>query len=625
MTAASIGEVGNDLLEPAEVGEDFGATMEAGNGLHPGALDAELPPVTVAEGLAKAFRALGATQAYGVCGGAQALIWAALSKHLDLLHCRHEGGAAFAATEAHFVSGRPVVVFTTTGPGITNALTGQLAARSEGAKVILVSAYASAPRRGRGSIQETSGYTMPTSALFEAGHWFNDAVIVETPEQLPQILRRLSAGLQQPGGYVAHITVPNAVQGALLAQPLPELQDASLYAPGRNRALPSVNRAAVARCVELLREGPFAIWAGFGARGAASLVRELAERAGAPVMCSPRAKGVFPEGHPLFIGVTGMGGHGAFAADYMRKHAPKRVLVLGTRLGEPTSFWNPILVPKDGFIHVDVDPLVPGVAYPEAETYAVQAEVGDFLTELLDAWPVGAAPAKAPALPHPHPEHPAPDGAASDGALVRPDALMAAIQRVVVDNSDAVVMAESGNAFTWATHFLRFSQPGRYRVSTNLGSMGHIATGVLGAALGRGGPAVAICGDGAMLMNCSEVNTAVKRGAPAIWIVLNDARYNMCFQGMAALDMADLADARFPKADFALLARSMGAEGMTVTRESELDAALTRALAAGGPVVIDVMIDADKLAPTQGRNEGLRPVRVVGREEGMSFPVVAPN
>jgi len=101
--------------------------------------DAAPVQLTVAEGLATAFHSLGIRHAYGVCGGAQALLWAALSKHLDLLHFRHECGAAFAAAEAHFASGRPVVVFTTTGPGITNALTGLLAARSEGAKVILVS------------------------------------------------------------------------------------------------------------------------------------------------------------------------------------------------------------------------------------------------------------------------------------------------------------------------------------------------------------------------------------------------------------------------------------------------------------------------------------------------------
>ena len=104
--------------------------------------------VTVAEGLAEALRTLGAVHAFGVCGGAQALLWASLSKHLEVLHFRHESGAAFAAIEAHFVSNRPVVVFTTTGPGITNALTGLIAARTEGAKIVLLSAYGSAPQRG---------------------------------------------------------------------------------------------------------------------------------------------------------------------------------------------------------------------------------------------------------------------------------------------------------------------------------------------------------------------------------------------------------------------------------------------------------------------------------------------
>lgn len=584
---------------------------------------ADVAPVqlTVAEGLATAFHSLGIRHAYGVCGGAQALLWAALSKHLDLLHFRHECGAAFAAAEAHFANGRPVVVFTTTGPGITNALTGLLAARSEGAKVILVSAYASAPRRGRGGIQETSGYTMPTSALFEAGHWFDDAAIVETPDQVPQILRRMASGLRRAGGYVAHLSIPNAVQGALLPQPLPRLADAGSNLVGGNGSRPAVNPAAVAHCVELLSARPFAIWAGFGARNAAPALLELAERAGAPVMCSPRAKGVFPEDHPLFVGVTGMGGHGAFAAEYMREHAPHRVLVLGTRLGEPTSFWNAALVPDGGFVHVDVDPMVPGVAYPQAETYAVQAEANDFLGALLAAWPAGVT-FDPPILPRPHPRHLEPDGT----GLVRPAALMDAIQLAVVDGSDAIVLAESGNSFTWATHCLRFAQPGRYRVSTNLGSMGHAATGVLGAALGHGS-AVAIVGDGAMLMNCSEVNTAAKRGLSAVWIVLNDGRYNMCEQGMAALGMADLADARFPPVDFAQLAIAMGAGGLRVERESDLAGALTQALSANGPFVLDVLIDASQIAPTQGRNEGLKPARTLKAHdqpahEGLSFPVL---
>ena len=573
-------------------------------------------PLTVAEGLAEALRTLGVVNAFGVCGGAQALLWAAFSRRLDLLHFRHESGAAFAATEAHFASGQPVVVFTTTGPGITNVLTGILAARTEGAKIILVSAYASAPQRGRGGIQETSGYTMPTSALFEAGPWFDDATVLETPEQLPQLLRRLAAGLRRAGGYVAHVSIPNAVQGAALGGPLPSLTN---EAAGLSIAAyrPSVNPTSIARCVELLSAAPFAIWVGFGARGAPRGLRELAERAGAPVMCSPRAKGIFPEDHPLFVGVTGMGGHTGTAVAYIREHAPRRVLVLGTRLGEPTSFWNPALVPADGFVHVDVDPAVPGVAYPQAETLAVQADVSDFLAAVLEAWPAARKPAPTPRLVKPHPAHPEPKAS----GRVRPSVLMTVIQRAIVDGSEAIVLAESGNSFTWATHYLRFNQPQRYRVSTNLGSMGHAAAGVLGAAIAHG-RAVAIVGDGAMHMN-SELNTAAKRGVPAIWIVLNDGRYNMCHQGMTALGMSGVADAEFPVTDFAMLARALGAEGTRVASEADLEAALAQALGAGGPFVLDVLIDADEVAPTHGRNEGLRAATAPARPRELSFPVNA--
>ena len=85
--------------------------------------------------------------------------------------------------------------------------------------------------------------------------------------------------------------------------------------------------------------------------------------------------------------------------------------------------------------------------------------------------------------------------------------------------------------------------------------MGHFATGVVGAAIAGGRTAVAIVGDGAMLMS-NEVSTAVKTGAPAVWIVLNDSRYNMCEQGMAVLGLQ--ADARIPPVDFAMFAQALG-------------------------------------------------------------------
>src|SRR5690348_2034012 len=93
---------------------------------------AEAPPATVVSALVEMLSRLGVQQAYGVSGGAMAALWDALSaSRLGVFHMRHETGAAFAAIEASFASGRPVAVFTTTGPGLTNALTGILAAREE--------------------------------------------------------------------------------------------------------------------------------------------------------------------------------------------------------------------------------------------------------------------------------------------------------------------------------------------------------------------------------------------------------------------------------------------------------------------------------------------------------------
>ena len=159
---------------------------------------------------------------------------------------------------------------------------------------------------------------------------------------------------------------------------------------------------------------------------------------------------------------------------------------------------------------------------------------------------------------------------------MRPKVLMHLIQRVIVEGSNTVVMAEPGNSLAWATHHLRFAKPNQYRGSTRFSSMGHTVTGVVGAALARKAKTVAIVGDGAMLMN-NEVSTAVRYQIPAVWIILNDGGYNMCKQGMALLKFKGV-DAEIPQADFARFACSMGAEGIRVERESDVQAALEKAL-----------------------------------------------
>ena len=564
------------------------------------------PQSNVAEALAGSLADLGVRHAFGVSGGASAPLWAALSASaIAVAHCRHESGAAFAATEAHFATGDPVVVFTTTGPGLTNVLTGLLAARDEGAKIILLSACTSASQRGKWPIQETDGASMPVG-LTTPGPLFHMAITVESAEMLPQVIVRLANGLSRPSGFVAHVALPTAVQATQTARSpvrLPQNWSGPAEAP------PAL---AVEHCAALLRQSKVALWLGFGARRAAAPVRELAERLGAPVMCSPRAKGIFPEDHPLFVGVTGIGGHRSVLA-YMEQHRPHRVLVLGTRLGEPTSFWDPAMIPAGGFIHVNIDPDVPGVAFPSAPTVAVRADAGAFVIALLAKLPSAHA-ARPTDLPRPE----IPASATATPGLVHPATLMQAVQRCVIDVRGCLVLAECGNSFAWATHLLRHREPGLYRVSTGVGAMGHCAAGVVGAAHATGRRAVAIVGDGAMLMN-NEINTAVALRAPATWIVLNDARYNMCEQGMASLGLH--ADASIPQVDFAMLARAMGASGMIAAAEAGLDATLTAALDADGPSVLDVRIDPAAMAPAMGRNRGLR-AQAAARDSWFPTPLL---
>lgn len=551
----------------------------------------EQPPaqVTIARALAGMLEDLGVQLALGISGGAVAPLLDALGQSkIKVLHFRHEAGAAFAAVEAYFASGRPVAVFATSGPGILNTLTGLAAARWDGAKVLLLSGSTGATQRGRWAFQETSAYTM-AAGLTTAGPLFHYALSMESALELPEIGRRLAAGLARPEGYVAHLAVPTSLQKA-------EIRSGGQFAlSAHSKATASAK--VIDRCVSLLCEGPLVIWAGFGARGAAAEIRQLAERTGAPVMCTPRGKGIFPEDHPQYLGVTGFGGHDAVRA-YLRANRPHRILVLGTRLGEFTSFWSPDFIPARGFVHVDIDPDAPGVAYPQVETFAVHSDVRSFVAGFLERMPLYR---RQPPLEEPF--HPAwPQAAPRAEGLVRPQLLFAAIQRVIVEGSDATVLTEAGNSFAWGTHALRFTTPVRYRVSTGFGSMGHAVAGVLGTALGRGGKAVAIAGDGAMLMN-SEVNTAVQYRIPAVWIVLNDGRYGMVEQGMSKEGFH--ADTGIPEVDFVALARAMGADGVRVTREADVEGALRQALCSTGPFVVDVLIDPSTPAPIGARVESL--------------------
>lgn len=545
----------------------------------------------IAHGLAE----IGVDTAFGIIGGAVAPMGDAIAQSpLRLVHCRHEAGAAFAATEASLASGRPCAVFCTTGPGFTNALTGLFAGRLEGASIILISAATPASLRGRGAFQETGPHNMP-AGLYNPGGLFHLAATIEDAAQMDEVMVRLRRGLLRPGGFLAHLSVPTHNQ----TRPVPRLPASTSSRSYVSAGLDAVAAVDVDRCVEELLSHRTALWVGFGARGASNGLLKLAERLQLPVMSTPRGKGVFPEQHPLYAGVTGFAGHDS-VSKMLKEHDPESIIVLGSRLGEFSSMWDEQFVRPRGFIHVDLDVDAIGVAYPRARTYGVRADVDAFVRAVLAKLP----PAPSRVTPRFEGHCPPPHLSPRRRGLVRPLALMESIQRVIVDDSEALLITEAGNSFAWGNHSLYFSRPGRYRVSTSWGSMGHAVSGVLGAGLCHGEKAVAIAGDGAMLMN-NELSTAVQYGVPAVWIILNDSQYGLIEHGMRSLGYVP-EGTEIPRVDFVAIARAVGADGVRVSTEQELDAALKQAMAAPGPFLVDVLIDPGESPPVSSRNERLR-------------------
>lgn len=536
--------------------------------------------------VARTLAELGVTHAFGVLGGGIAAFADGLRRApIRLVHTRHEAGAGFAAIEAHFATGRPTAVVVTTGPGLWNALNPAMAARADGAKLVIISGATSRAQLGRGAVQETGPGTA-SAALTTAGALFHLAAQPESEGELGHFLQQLACGWSRPGGFVAHLALPWSVQTALCdAATAPRIAPWSVTA-----AAPGIE--ALDATLARLGRGRAAIWIGHGCRAAAAELRAFAEAAQLPVLSSPRAKGVFPEDHPLFVGVSGAGGHASVPALFA-EHRPDAILVLGTRLGEVTSFLTPSATPSHGWIHVDLDATAFAAAFPGVPGLGVVADCRAFLAALdararATGWYLGR---RAPAFT----AVAAPPALAPRPGDVRPAFLMQVVQEHIVDGSDAIVMSEAGNSFTWCNYALRFRAPDRYRTSAAWGSMGHFTTGGVGAALASGRRAVAVVGDGAMLMN-NEINTAVAYRADVLWLVQNDAQLGLNEHGMGALGMAPV-ETQLPRTDFAAFARSQGAVGLTVTCEDELAGAVRVALATPGPVVIDIRVDRTVPSP----------------------------
>ncbi len=547
-----------------------------------------LPPTVAAptarrtaDVLIELLTAAGVELIFGLPGGPISPIHDALLGQRAIRHVttRHESGALFAAAGYAHATGRLGVAAVTSGPGVLNALTGLTSAHCDGLPVLLLVGEVPRPVHGRGALQDGSPYGLDIVAMTRGVTKL--AVELNDPIRAPLLLHRaIATALSGRRGPVL-LTIPMDVATAIA--PVPRIAGhASVSIAPAPAAIDEIE-ALLTRAARPL------VLAGSGVRGGdgPARLRALAEAYRCPVATTPKAKGVFPEDHPLALGVFGLGGHPS-ARGYAERGLDV-VVAIGTSLGDvATDGWSPLLRGRDAFVHVDIDARQLGRGYPP--THALIAPAASFLEAMVA-------------------RRPAPVARVIPGGVTRlrlgpgqtglgPQDALAELQAVLP--RDTIYTVDSGDHFLFATHFLELTRPDSFIVMTGLGSMGQSIGAAIGAQLARPERTVAaICGDGCFAMSGFELATAAAERLPIVVFVFSDGRLGMVEHGHRTVYGRD---AHYPIAmDVGALARGLGADFVRVTRPGDLLAAAAQLRAPTGPIVVDVVLDPAIRMPSRDR------------------------
>ena len=481
------------------------------------------------------YRSSGPTPCSVFRGALWAGLYGALAGRTDfrVVNAKHETGAVFLAMGHAMATGRPGVVITTSGPGITNAITGLASAYYEAIPLVVLCGEVATSAFGRGALQEGSQAGLDTLTMVRSitklarqltradsgAVLLRDALISATSERRGPVL--LSLPLDVLAGEVAE------------AAPLCGVRHTSF----------DISAAGCRRAMELLATAsrPLVL-AGAGARAPASraALRRLIEATGAAVAVTPKGKGVFPEDHARYLGVFGFGGHES-VIDHLAEGADV-IVVCGSGLDDfSTNAWSPMLNATTALIQIDTDAAQLGKNYPI--DLGLLGPMDAIIDQMLAGGPVPTT--------QPRPAR----GVVTQQLRCSPSRMLTTAEVVLTLNDccppETVFTADMGEHLSVALHYLKVPAEGDFITCLGLGSMGSGVVSAIGYQMGAPSRRVySICGDGCFLMYGSELVTAVQHHVPVTIVVINDSRLNMCEHGIRA-QYGATTDMTTPVVDFA--------------------------------------------------------------------------
>jgi len=527
----------------------------------------------------------------------------ARSDRIQTIMVRHEQSAAHLADGYFRVTGKPLGIFTSVGPGAINTLTGVATANSDSSALLAFTGQVQTYMWERGGLQAIYG-----NAWADLPSMFRPVVKrswqISHGRQIVDVMPRAykTAVTGRPGPV--HIDLPMDVQADVFDAEIPEPRYSRIYQsyPGAPEAV------SQATSILASAERPVII-AGGGViiSNASEELVQVAELVGSPVVTTLNGKGSIPEDHPLAAYYAGS--KATTVGNKLTRDADV-VLALGCRFAEwSTSSYRPgetFAIPPAKLIHVDIDPMELGKNYPLE--IGIVADIRAFLLQLRESLSKRARKRGYRDTPYfkritqlkREWEAKIEEMASSTVVPMTTSRFLAELRRFL--KRDAVVIGAAGHAQAQLFQEFPVYFPRTHISSGSFSTMGFCVPATIGAKLAKPeSQVVGVCGDGDFQMTGQELATAIQYDIPVVYTVLNNYGWISIRDLQIALFDSDRTFATEFRSrsgesyspDFVKWAESMGAYSERVKAPGELSSALERAFKSGQPSVVEVLTQTE--------------------------------
>ena len=535
-----------------------------------------------AEILINSLKKEGVKHIFGYPGGAVLHIYDALDAQEEITHIlvRHEQGAAHAADGYARTSGKPGVVLVTSGPGITNAVTGIATANMDSIPMVVISGQVPSPLIGNDAFQEVDAVGITRSCV---KHNFLIKDISEVAITVKKAFYIATTG--RPGPVV--IDIPKDVTiNQMELEEYPETIEMRSYKPTTKASNRQIKKAA-----KLIANAQRPIlYSGGGCviGNASKELRELTRLLGFPITQTLMGLGAYPGTDELSIGMLGM--HGTYEAN-MAMHDSDCVVAIGARFDDRITGNLEKFCPSAKFIHIDIDPSqisknvvadIPIVGQTKQVLQALIEELKDAkLADISKWWSQINTWRGVDSLAY-----------KKKSGVIKPQTVIEMLYEVT--KGEAIVTSDVGQHQMWAAQYYLFDEPRRWINSGGLGTMGFGLPAAMGAKIAMPDrDVVCVTGEGSIQMMLQELSTMLQYNTPVKIVNLNNRYLGMVrqwqeffYEKRYAMSYMDALP------DFVKLAESYGHLGILVENEKDLKPALIEALKQKDRTVfVDIITD----------------------------------